>query len=87
MGNRHCSQPLQRAVTDLGADVSFGQTRAKLIEHYGVTLPTETVRQIVEGHAKRMFDDQELAEEWPTELGHPWLIAEIDGGIGTCQAN
>lgn len=68
-------------MTDLGADVSFGQTGAKLIEHYGVTLPTETVRQIVEGHAGRMFEQQALEEEWPTEPGHPWLIAEIDGGM------
>lgn len=81
MSHRCCSQPLQRAVTDLGADVSFGQTVAKLKEHYGVTLPEEGVRRIVERHAEVMFDERLLEEAWPTEPGHPLLVAQIDGGM------
>ena len=49
--HRGCSQPLQRVVTDFGADVAFGQVVGKRREHYGVALAAETIRGIVEGHA------------------------------------
>lgn len=68
-------------MTDLGADVSFAQAAAKLVEHYGVRLPVETVRQIVEGHGEAMFAEQVLEEEWPRQPGHPLLVAQIDGGM------
>ncbi len=78
---RCCSQPLQRVVTDFGADVSFQQAAGKLFEHYGVTLPVETIRQIVEGHAQAICDARVLEEAWPTQPGPPWLVAELDGGM------
>jgi hypothetical protein len=81
VNHRQCSQPLQRAVTDLGADVSFGQTVAKLIEHYGITLGAETVRRIVEAHGQAIFEMQVLEEAWPTETGAEWLVGEVDGGM------
>ncbi|AFL74584.1 hypothetical protein Thivi_2664 [Thiocystis violascens DSM 198] len=79
--HRCCSQPLQRVVTDVGADVSFQQAAGKLFEHYAVALPVETIRQIVEGHAQAIFDAHETEEDWPTEPGTPWLVAELDGGM------
>ena len=39
VANRHGSQPLQRVVTDFGAEVSFAQAVTRLHEHYGV-IPT-----------------------------------------------
>lgn len=81
VSHRCCSQPLQRVVTDFGADVAFGQVVAKLREHYGVELATETIRSIVEGHAQRMFEQQTFEEEWPQTVGEPLLIAEMDGGM------
>ncbi len=79
--HRCCSQPLQRVVTDFGADVSFRQAAEKLREHYGVELPVETIRRIVEGHAQVLFERQEPQTDWPTEPGPPWLVAELDGGM------
>ena len=38
VSNHGYSLPLQRVVTDFGADQSFGQAVDKLAEHYGVVL-------------------------------------------------
>ena len=53
---RGCSLTLQLAVTDFGADHSFGRVPDKLQEHYGITLPTSTVRNLTETHAQNMYD-------------------------------
>lgn len=45
---RGVSVPLQRVVTDFAADHPFRQVSEKLQEHYGVTLPSETIRQTME---------------------------------------
>jgi len=79
--HRCCSQPLQRVVTDFGADVAFGQVVGKLREHYGVMLAPETIRSIVEGHAQTMFEQQTFEEEWPNTTGEPLLVAQVDGGM------
>lgn len=78
---RCCSQPLQRVITNFGADVAFRQAAKKRQEHYGFTLSVERVRQIVEGHAQTMEEAQVLREEWPSESGVPWVVAETDGGM------
>lgn len=47
--HRGCSRPLQRAVTDFGADLPFAQVMDKLVEHYGIVLGESTIRHIAEG--------------------------------------
>lgn len=69
VSHRGCSQPLQRVVTDFGADVAFGQVVEKLREHYGVVLAAETIRCIVEGHARVRFEQQRLQAQWPRVAG------------------
>jgi hypothetical protein len=82
VSNRGCSQPLQRAVTDFGADVSFAQAAEKLREHYGVALAPETIRGIVEGHAQTMLTQQQAEQPaWPEVPGVAQLVAEVDGGM------
>ena len=81
VSHRSCSRPLQRVVTDFGADVAFMQVMDKLIEHYGVVLCESTIRHITEGHAQRIFDMAKLEESWPTEEGCAVVIAEMDGGM------
>jgi len=81
VSHRCCSQPLQRVVTDLGADVSFQQAGEKLWEHYRVRLPVETIRRIVEGHGQAILEAHEVQAAWPTEPGTEWLVAEMDGGM------
>src|SRR5450830_1165729 len=43
VSNRGCSRPLQRVVTDFGADIAFAQVMDKLVEHYGVMLGESTI--------------------------------------------
>jgi hypothetical protein len=49
---RYCSFPLQRVVTDFGADHSFGRVPERLKEHYGITLSTSTIRNVTQSHAQ-----------------------------------
>ena len=82
VSNRGCSHPLQRVVTDLGADQPFAQAVNKLVEHYGVTLNQSTIARITERHAKDIFEAQPKAESWPTQPGSSSpIIVETDGGM------
>lgn len=79
---RGCSLPLQRAVTDFGADHAFGQVPDKLQEHYGMSLPVGTIRHITEAHARRMYENPlENIEAYPSEAGREYVIAETDGSM------
>lgn len=51
---RGSSQPLQRRVTDFGADVAFGRVPAQLQEHYGIEAPVSAVRTITEAQAHQI---------------------------------
>jgi hypothetical protein len=54
----HCrgySVPLQRIITDFGADAPFGQIPAKLQEHHGITVPISSAQAITERHAAQML--------------------------------
>lgn len=57
--HRCCSTPLQRVVTDFGADGSFAQAMDKLVEHYGVLLSESTIRRITEAHAQAIYNSAE----------------------------
>jgi hypothetical protein len=73
--------PLQRVVTDLGADLPFAQAAGKLQEHYGVVLSPSTIRQVTEGHARALIVGSEDEPAWPTQAGVATVIAEVDGGM------
>ena len=81
VSHRGCSRPLQRVVTDFGADVAFGQVMDKLVEHYGVLLGESTIRRITEGHGQRLFAAESLNEAWPSTPGCETVIVEMDGGM------
>lgn len=70
-------------MTDFGADHSFGRVSDKLLEHYGITLPTSTVRNITETHARHVHERrrQERIEEYPAVPGRDCVIAETDGSM------
>jgi precorrin-4 methylase len=46
--------PLQRVMTDFGADHAFGQVPKKLQEHYGIEMPVSTVVKVTEHHGQQM---------------------------------
>jgi len=83
VSHRCCSRPLQRAVTDFGADLPFAQVMDKLVEHYGVILGESTIRHITEGHAQRIFEaTQQIRPSWPLQSGsRTTVIVEMDGGM------
>lgn len=82
VSHRSCSRPLQRAVTDFGADQAFAQVMDKLVEHYGMVLGESTIRRITEGHAQKIFEKADRAVSWPKARGgSPVLIVEMDGGM------
>src|SRR6185436_7702342 len=57
----HCrggSRPLQRALVDFAADVSFACARQKVVEHYGVELSSSTIREITHWHGARLLEQQ-----------------------------
>jgi Uncharacterised protein family (UPF0236) len=78
---RSCSLPLQRAITDFGADHGFGRVPKKLQEHYGIAIGGSTVRKITERHGAQMRVQQDrLAGAVPTR-GCPQQIGELDGSM------
>ena len=81
MRHRGCSQPLQRVVTDFGADVSFAQVEDKLVEHYGILLSESRIRRVTEAHAQNIYTTAQLDEAWPVEAGCRTVIVEMDGGM------
>lgn len=59
VGSRSYSLPLQRALTDFGADVPFAEVVKKMREHYDLEVSVSAVRQITESHGERMREQQE----------------------------
>jgi hypothetical protein len=72
---RAYSLPLQRAVTDFGADHSFLEATKKMREHYGVELPASSVRERTLAHAKASGAVQHETPKRSVQT----LITEMDG--------
>lgn len=77
---RSYSMPLQKVITDFGADEPFNKINQKLKEHYGIEVPTDSARKITEHHGEKI---KLLEKEF---IKHPnkakeLLIAELDGGM------
>ena len=77
IGARGYSLPLQRALTDFGADHSFVEATKKVREHYGVELPASSVRERTLAHAKASGAVQHEAPQQPVKT----LITEMDGTL------
>lgn len=78
---RGLSGPLQRVVTDFGADHPFRQVVDKLQEHYGISLPHETLRQTTEHHGRQMLAGLGLETTRPERAGKACVLVEMDGGM------
>lgn len=76
---RAYSLPLQRRITDFGADVPFGKVSDKLHEHYGITVPSSSARTITEHHAQTIHEQERLQRDIPEQAGVAVIIAETDG--------
>jgi uncharacterized protein UPF0236 len=78
---RRCSLPLQRAMTDFGADHAFGQVPKKLQEHYGITMGASTVRKITQRHGAQLRAQQECVPGPVCTAGCSQQIGELDGSM------
>jgi len=75
IGSREYSLPLQRALTDFGADHSFAKAAKKMREHYGIELPASGARCCTLAHAKASGAVQHQAPNRSVAT----LITEMDG--------
>ena len=80
---RGYSLPLQRVITDFGADVPFGQIPAKLQEHHGIGVPVSSAQAITQQHAEQALQTQlnTLKSDIPDQDGVECLIVEMDGSM------
>lgn len=75
------SIPLQRIITDFGADVPFGRIPKKLREHYGITVPISSAQKITLLHATKVLQQHQAQTEIPSAKGVEQLVVEIDGSM------
>jgi hypothetical protein len=75
ISSREYSLPLQRALTDFGADHSFAKAAKKMREHYGIELPASGARCCTLAHAKASGAVQHEAPKRSVAT----LITEMDG--------
>ncbi len=81
MSSRGCSRPLERVVTDFGADVAYAKVMDKLVEHYGIVLAESTIRRVTQSHAQIIY---ERGQGRPLGLPKPvadeqTFIVQMDG--------
>jgi hypothetical protein len=88
---RGCSEPLQRAIVDFGADAPAARIPQKLKEHYGIEVCASTCWSIVLQHARTIDERPKAAALIPERDGVEQLIGEIDGSmipvVETAEAN
>ena len=77
---RGYSLPLQRVITDFGADNAFGRMPDKLLEHYGIELAQSAAVTITEQHAHALTEAQIMPLARPTTAALP-LVAQTDGSM------
>ena len=75
ISSREYSLPLQRALSDFGADHSFGEASKKMREHYGVEVPASGARACTLAHAKASAACEHQAVKHPVQT----MVTEMDG--------
>ena len=77
ISHRAYSLPLQRALTDFGAEESFGRATEKMREHYGIELGASAARKQTLIHAKAIGAVQHSPPKQPVKT----LISAMDGSM------
>jgi len=63
------------------SDVPFGKVPEKIKEHYGITVPSGSVRIITENHAAGMKAGETHFSGIPEADGEEYIIAGTDGSL------
>lgn len=74
---RGYSGPLQRVLTDFGAEQSFARAAAQVKEHYDIDVPVSAVRQATYAHARKILQVNPPVPREPAKI----LITQIDGSM------
>jgi Uncharacterised protein family (UPF0236) len=75
---RGYSRPLQAAMTDFGAEVSFAQASARLHQHYGIDVPPTAVRRVSLHHGRQLQDWTPPRRTTPDAAR---MVGECDGSL------
>ncbi len=78
---RCSSLPLQRVMTDFGADAAFGRVPAKLQEHYGIAMPVSAIQRTTEHHAEGIYRQEVARVIDPGTAAGVIFIGELDGSM------
>lgn len=78
---RGYSGPLQRRMTDFGAEKSFAKAALQLKEHYGLDVSASTVRSITHAHGERLLETPEIILGPASNDEVAQMIAETDGSM------
>jgi drug/metabolite transporter superfamily protein YnfA len=71
------SGPLERALSDFGAEESFGRAAARVKEHYGIEVGGSAIRRITYQHARKIQAVEPAQPRRPART----LITQIDGSM------
>jgi Uncharacterised protein family (UPF0236) len=80
----HCrgySMPLQRLITDFGADIPFGQIPHKMQEHHGISVPISSAQKITQQHAQNILESQSLETKLREGENTEIVVTQIDGSM------
>lgn len=84
---RSYSLPMQRVMTDFGADDSFLEAVKKIKEHYGIDISLSATQRITEEHAEHIHLEEEswhqkmVSAKQHTSTMAKTIISEIDGSM------
>lgn len=81
VGCRCSSLPLQRVMTDFGADEAFGRVPDKLKEHYGIEMPVSTIQRTTEHHAQRIYEEEAARAIGSGTAAGVIFVGELDGSM------
>jgi hypothetical protein len=75
--NRGYSKLLQRALTDFGAEESFGRAADRVKEHYRISISSTVIRRTTFQHAKGIVSVAEKIQLPPAKS----MVTEMDGSL------
>ena len=75
------SRPLQRVMTDFGADQALGRVPEKLKEHDGIERPVSTIQRTTERHAERISEHEAAREMSPGPAAGGLFVGEREGSM------
>jgi hypothetical protein len=71
------SRALERALSDFGAEESFGRAAARVKEHYRIEVSSSAIRRITYGHARQIQECPPTRAVQPARV----LITQMDGSM------